>query len=110
MPEKSAFTFHHNFYPNPSIDLKDAKLSEETLHKLQILKQDYNDIVSQHSSDIGLTHLKEMTIEMDPELPPVMSKPFPLPLKYHKFMKEKTEHLLEAGLMEISQWVLMLHV
>ena len=27
--------------------------------KLQVLKQSYNDIVSQHSCDIGLTHLVE---------------------------------------------------
>ena len=84
IPEKSAFMFHHNFYPKPKIDLKDAKISDETQHKLQILKQDYDDIVSQHSSDIRLTHIEEMTIEMDPELPTVVSKPHPLPLKHHK--------------------------
>ena len=27
MPEKSAFMFHHNFYPKPNIDLKDAVIS-----------------------------------------------------------------------------------
>ena len=73
MPEKYAFMFHHNFYQKPMIDFKDAKISEETWHKLDKLKQDYNDIVGQHSSNRGLTHLEEMTTEMDPELPPVVS-------------------------------------
>ena len=70
MPKKSAFTFHHIFYPKPRIDLEDATISKETQHKLQILKQDYDDIVSKHSGDIRFTHLKEMTIVTDPELPP----------------------------------------
>ena len=48
MPEKSGFTFYNNFYPKPQIYLKDAKISEEIQNKLRILKQDYNDIVSQH--------------------------------------------------------------
>ena len=43
-----------------------------------------------------------MTIETDTELPPVASKPFPLPLKHHKFVKEEIENLLEAGLIERS--------
>ena len=77
MPEKSTFTFHHSFYCNPKIVLEDATISDETQDRLQVLKQDCNDIVSQHS-DIGLTYLEEMTIETDPELPPVASKLYPL--------------------------------
>ena len=41
--------------------------------KLPRLKQNYDDVVSTHSSDIGLVHLEEMTIETNPELPPVPS-------------------------------------
>ena len=29
-----------------------------------------------------------------------MNNPYPLPLKYHKFVKEEIENLLEAGLIE----------
>ena len=68
MPEKSAFTFHHNFYPK--VKLEDAIIWDETEEKLQVLKQNYKDIVSQYSSDIGLTHLEEMVIETNTELPP----------------------------------------
>ena len=66
------------------------------------MKQDYDDIVSKHSSDIRLTHLEEMTFETDQELPPLVSKPYPLPLKHHKFMKGEIENLLEVRLIEIS--------
>ena len=43
-----------------------------------------------------------MRIENDPELPLVASKPYPLPLKHHKFVNEETENLLEAELIEQS--------
>ena len=70
MPEKSAFTFHHNFYQKPNVKLEDVIISDETKDKLQILKQNYNNIVNQHSSDIGLTHLENIVIKTNPELPP----------------------------------------
>ena len=98
MSKKSAFMFHHYFHPKPKISLEDAKISEKTRQKLQVLQQDYADIVSIYSSDIGLIHLEEMTIETDPNIPPDMSKPYPLPLKHYKFIKEEIENLLEAGL------------
>ena len=69
---------------------------------MQVLKKDYNGIVSPDSSDIRLTHLEEMMIETDPELTPVASKPYPLPLKHHSFIKEEIENLLEAGLIKRS--------
>ena len=43
-----------------------------------------------------------MTIDTDPSFPTVASKPYPLPLKHHKFVKEEIENLLEAGLIETS--------
>ena len=94
--------FHNNFYSKPKIDFDDVEISEETLQKLQILKHNYNKIACKHSSDIGLPHLEEMPIESSPELPPAASKPYPLPLKHDKFIKEETENLLEATLIERS--------
>ena len=95
MPNNSAFMFHHTFYSKPEIVLEDATISEETQQKLETLKQDYDDIISKHSSGIGVTHLEEIRIESDPELPPVASKPYPLPLKHHKL-----KILIEAKLTE----------
>ena len=64
------FMFHHNFYPKSTIDLKDTEIFEETRHKLQVLQQNYDDIVSKHNSDIRRTHLEDMTIDTDPNFPP----------------------------------------
>ena len=100
MYEKSAFTFNHNFYPKSKVVVEDATLSNAAKNKLEVLKQNYNDIVSQQSSDIGLTHLEEMIIKTDPELPELASKLYPLPLKDHKFIKEEIENLLQAGNIE----------
>ena len=46
--------------------------------------------------------MEEITIDTDTNLPPVKSKLYPLPLKYHKYVKEEIENLLEAGLIERS--------
>ena len=43
-----------------------------------------------------------MIIETDPNLPPVASKPYPLPLKHHKFIKAEIKNLPEVGLIERS--------
>ena len=102
MTEKSAFTFHHNFYPKPKIKLGDIIILDETKEKWQVLKQNYNDIVSQHNRDIGLTHLEEMVIKTNPNLPPVVTKTCPLPLNPQKFIKEEIENLLEARCIERS--------
>ena len=98
MSEKSAFTFHHNFYPNPKVDMQDADITQEIGQQLWDLQQKYEHIISKHSSDIGLKHLEEMKIDTDPNLPLIASKPYYLLLKHHKFVKEEIENLLEAGL------------
>ena len=55
-----------------------------------------------HSRDTELTYLEEMKIETDPKLSQVASKPYPLPLKHHTFVKEEIENLLKVGLIECS--------
>ena len=58
MPEKPTCMFHNSFYPKTKIYLEDTEISKEIQQKLQTLKQDYENIVTQHSSDVGLTHLE----------------------------------------------------
>ena len=84
------------------IDLKDTDIPQGTGQKLLTLQQNYDDIVSKHSSNTRLTHLEEMTIDSDPNLSPVARKPYPLALKHHKLVKEEIENLLETGLIERS--------
>ena len=52
---------------------------------------DYDDTVRKHSSDTVLTDLEEIKIYTDQGLPQVASKPYPLPLKHHKFVNKNTE-------------------
>ena len=87
MPKNSAFMFNHNFYPKPKVDLGDSNITQETRQKILDLQQKYDDILSTHSSNISLTHLEEMKIDTEPNLPPVTSKPHPLPLKHHTFIR-----------------------
>ena len=91
IPEKSAFMCHHNFYPKSKIDLKDLEI--ETLLTKQ---QNYDDIVSKHSTAIRLTLLEEMTAGADPNLPLVTNKPYPLPLKYYMFVKEEIKKFIRS--------------
>ena len=41
-----------------------------------------------------------MVLHTEPGSIPVVSKPYLLPLKHHKFVKEEVTNLLEAGLIE----------
>ena len=66
------------------------------------MKQNYKDILSEHCSNIGLTHLEEMVIKTNPELPSIVTIPYHLPLKHHKFIKEEIENLLKTRLTERS--------
>ena len=92
--------FHKDYYPKPGITLLDAELSPKTQQRLEALLQEFSDIMSESSSDIGLTHLKEMLLHTEPGSIPVASKPYFLPLKHHKFVTEEITNLLEAGLIE----------
>ena len=70
-----------------------------TRQNLLTLQQNYEDIVSKHSSDIGLTHLEEMTIDTGPKFAPCHDKTISITFKIPQ-VKEEIEHLLEAGLVE----------
>ena len=79
--------FHKDFYPKPRITLLDVELSPETQQQLETLLQEFSDIMSQSSSDIALTHLKEIVLHTEQGSIPVVSKPYSFPLKHHQFVK-----------------------
>ena len=58
--------------------------------------------MSKNSIDISL-NLEEMVLPTEPGAAPVASKPYNLPLKHHKFVKEVFMNLVEAGLIARSQ-------
>ena len=70
MPDTLAFVFQHNFYTKPIVALEDDEITPEIKQKLIDLQEKYDNIISKHSSSIGLTHLEEMKINTDPNLPP----------------------------------------
>ena len=80
----------------------DTELSPKTQQQLETLLEEFSDIMSKSSSDIGLTHLEEMVLHTKLGSMPVANKPYSLPLKHHKFIKEELTNLLEAGLIEQS--------
>ena len=102
LPENLAFMFDKDFYLKPRITLLDAESSPETQQQIETLLEEFSDIMSQSSSDIGLTHLEEMVLHMKPVSISVANKSCSLPLKNHKFIKEELTNLLEAGLIEWS--------
>ena len=77
-------------------------LSNEFRQQLNDLLEEFSEIISKKSTNIGLTHLEEMVLPTEPGAAPVASKPYDLPLKHHKFVKEELMNLLEVGLIEWS--------
>ena len=82
--------------------LLDTELSNESKLQLNDLIEEFFDIMSKNSKDIGLTHLEEIMLPTEPGAAPVASKPYDLLLKHHKFVKEELTNLLETGLIKRS--------
>ena len=100
IPPKSSFMFHKDFYPKPRITLLDVELSNVSREQLSDLLEEFSDIMSKHPTNIGLTHLEVMVLPIEAGAAPIAFKPYHLPLKYHKFVKEELTNLIEAGLIE----------
>ena len=98
--EQSAFIHPSAFHPKPRLTLEDACITPQTKQKLNKLLIDFNDIMSHSSTDIRLVTLEEVLIETPPDALPIASKPFPLALKHHQFVKGELQKLLQAGLIE----------
>ena len=67
--------FHKDFYPKPRITLLDAELSSESKQQLNDPLEEFSDIMSRKSKNIGLTHLEGMVLPPEPGNAPVASKP-----------------------------------
>ena len=80
--------FHKDFYLKPRMMLLDMELSNESQQQVNDLLEGFSDIMSKNSIDISLTHLEEMVLPTEPGAAPVASKPYDLPLKCHRFVKE----------------------
>ena len=83
------------------MSIPDAEIPEEARDKLkEILNIKYTNIVSQTATYIGRTKLIELDIPT--KGPPITSKPYTIPLKYHEFVDHEIQQLEEAGIKSCS--------
>ena len=101
-----------NFIKSPAdvethrkVDLKDAQIKEETKGKFHDLCNRFDSIISKSSGDIGKTLLIEMDIDTG-NSPPIMSRPYTLPLKHYEWVRKEISTLERAGIItkSISPW------
>ena len=90
---------------HPKIRLPDAEVSPGIVNMLNTLCDEYSDIFSTHSGDIGYTKLITMDIDTG-DHPPVAQRPYNLPLKHLQWVKEELETLENAGIIarSVSPW------
>ena len=58
--------------------------------------------MSSLSNDAGYTKLIQIDIQTDPNLPPIASKPYTLPLKHQELVRKETEDLEKARTIQRS--------
>ena len=85
--------------------MQDANVSEEQQIAFKELYNEFKDIFSVDSSDIGKTPLMEMEIDTG-DSPPITQKPYTLPLKHAMWVQKELEILEKAGVIvrSVSPW------
>ena len=78
------------------VDLQDAEITKEHQEAFKELCDEYKDIFSTDSSDIGKMSLIEMEIDTG-DSPPITQKPYTLPLKHAAWVQKELEILEKAG-------------
>ena len=79
------------------VELQDAEVNEAQQNAFKELCDEYKDIFSTDSSDIGKTPLIEMEIDTG-DNPPITQKPYTLPLKHATWVQKELEILEKAGI------------
>ena len=106
-------TSSSNFIKSPAevkthrkVDLEDQVITNETKVQFDELCEQFKDIISQGSDNIGKTLLVEMDIDTG-DSPPIVSKPYTLALKHFDWVKKEITTLERAGIItkSISPWV-----
>ena len=94
-----------DIYPSRKVELKDAEVSKETLHRFEKLCEDQKDAFSKNNRDIGRTQWIEMEIDTGGSVPLAQS-PYTLPLKHYNWVRKEIETLEKAGIIErsLSPW------
>ena len=94
-----------DIYPSRKVELQDVDVSEETLHKFEVLCEEQHEAFSKNNQDIGKTQLIEMEIDTGNSVPLAQS-PYTLPLKHYDWVRKEIETLEKAGVIErsLSPW------
>ena len=87
------------------VELQDANVTEAQQTAFKELCNEFKDIFSIDSSDIGKTSLIEMEINTGDSLP-ITQKPYTLPLKHATWVQKELEILEKAGVIvrSVSPW------
>ena len=101
--EKKFITSPAEVNTHRKMQLQDAEVTEENRGKFRLLCEEFEDIFSKDSTDIGKTPLIIMDIDTGP---PVCQRPYNLPLKHREWVQKELETLERAGMIvrSISPW------
>ena len=94
--EKKFITSPADIDVHRKVDLQDAEITKEHQEAFKELCDEYKDIFSVDSGDIGKTPLLEMEIDTG-DSPPITQKPYTLPLKHAAWVQKELEILEKAG-------------
>ena len=91
--------------PRPPIKLKDAEVSPQHRKEFEELCEEFSDVFSRDSRDLGKTPLMRMEIPTGDSVP-VSQRPYGLTLKHVQWVQEEIETLEKAGVItkSVSPW------
>ena len=103
--EKKFITSPADVETQRKVKLQDAYITEIDKARFRCLCNEFEDIFSKSSEDIGHTPLVTMDIDTG-NSPPVCQKPYSLPLKHVEWVQKELEILERAGVIQrsMSPW------
>ena len=103
--EKKFITSPADVETQRKVKLQDAYTTEIDKARFRCLCNEFEDIFSKSSEDIGHTPLVTMDIETG-DSPPMCQKPYSLPLKHVEWVQKELEILERAGVIQrsMSPW------
>ena len=105
LSEKKFITSPADVDTHRKVKLQDAEVLNKYRIDFEKLCEEYDDIFSKDSSDIGKTPLITMEIETG-DSPPVCQRPYNLPLKHVDWVQQELNTLEKAGVItrSVSPW------
>ena len=103
--EKKFITSPADVEEHRKAELQDAQVSDEDREEFKQLCEEFDEVFSKSSEDIGRTPLVTMDIETG-DSPPICQKPYNLALKHVEWVQKELEILEKAGVIvrSVSPW------